>query len=77
MYERSRKMLIFLVVIFLAFQIALGVITAMLNRSASGGKLQSYIEELSTSDSPDEYQRSMSSLAPICAFTTFRTLKSI
>jgi hypothetical protein len=44
MYERSRKMLVFLVVIFLTLQIAHAVTTAINSWSAlrSGGKLPLY-----------------------------------
>jgi hypothetical protein len=53
MYERSRKMLFFLVVIFLTLQSACGVIDAILSWSAFrfGGKLLSYVKDLSTSGS--------------------------
>ena len=42
MYERSKKILIFLVVIFLAIEIAIGVITTIISISGdiSGGKLR-------------------------------------
>ncbi|KAG1737903.1 uncharacterized protein EDB91DRAFT_474416 [Suillus paluster] len=39
MYRRSRKMLIFLIVIFMAVMIAWGVMTAMVNRHTSGEDL--------------------------------------
>lgn len=44
MYQHSRKMLIFLVVIFLAIQIAGLVIAAVQVAYVSGGKLQSWIK---------------------------------
>jgi hypothetical protein len=41
MYQRSRKILVFLVVIFFAIQIITGVTGALQNRYISEGKLES------------------------------------
>jgi predicted RND superfamily exporter protein len=40
MYQRSRKMLIFLVALFLALTIAGGVMSGITSRHTSGGKFQ-------------------------------------
>jgi hypothetical protein len=56
MYQQSRKMLVFLIVIFLAIQITCVVITAIQVRYTSAGKLQLWIQSLSESDSSDEFR---------------------
>jgi hypothetical protein len=46
MNQQSRKMLIFLVVVFLGVQITCGVITAFTDSRGTGGKLWSYMTEV-------------------------------
>src|ERR1700709_854783 len=47
MYRRSRKMLIFLIAIFLALTIASGVILAIMTSHASSGELQLRLKDFS------------------------------
>ena len=46
MYQRSRKMLVFLLVIFLATQIAACVMAGMQDMNVSAGKLRLHISDL-------------------------------
>ncbi|OJA16509.1 hypothetical protein AZE42_10052 [Rhizopogon vesiculosus] len=56
MYQRSRKILVFLVVIFLAIQIACVVLSGIHVRYTSAGELQLWIQNLSGSDSSGEFR---------------------
>jgi hypothetical protein len=74
MYQRSRKMLIFLVAIFLGITIACVGITATGTSHTIGGKLESWIKDISASDLLKKYQRSSFSLALINAIMTTREM---
>jgi uncharacterized MnhB-related membrane protein len=69
MYQGSRTMLIFLVIIFLAVNISCGVLTAIVLKNAVVGKfcLLTYETQLI-----DKHQRSWYSLACICAVMAMR-----
>jgi hypothetical protein len=67
-------MLIFLVAIFLGITIACVGITATGTSRTIGGKLQSWIKDISTSGLLKKYQRSSFSLAPINAIITMREM---
>jgi len=67
-------MLVLLIVTFLGVQVTCVVIVAIQGRHISGGKLWSYINDLSTSNSRHKYQRKSSSPAPINAVMTSRLL---
>ena len=74
MYQRSRKILIFLIAVFLAVQIPCVVLIVLMQNTGGhllGRKLQLRIKYLSASDWWDEYQMSSSSLAPMLVVTTW------
>ena len=75
MYQRSRSVLIFLIVTFLPIQIIRGVIGTLISfRYISGGKLPIYTQTLSASGLRYEYQRSMFSPALVSVVMNFRQL---
>jgi len=69
MYQRSRKILIFLGVIFLGIQITFTVIVIIVSRAISGGKLSVLSLLIEHLRLMNEYKRSISSPATMCVFT--------
>jgi hypothetical protein len=61
MYQQSRKILIFLLVIFLADMIAFGNLTGKISSDVSGGELWLWMKYSSTIGSRDEFQALRSS----------------
>jgi hypothetical protein len=74
MYQQSRKILVFLVVIYVALLAVTTFTLAIQNSHTSGGEFQLWLKDLSASGSRDVYQWSISSPAPICAVIAIREI---
>jgi hypothetical protein len=71
MYQRSRKILFFLVVMFSAVTISCGVLTGEMSSRVLGGKLEYVMKDLIHST---KYQRNSSSLALMSALSRLREI---
>jgi hypothetical protein len=74
MYQRSRKVLIFLVIVFLAIAIASTLIVAITTMQVSGGKLYIITHEIIKYMLIEKYQRNSFSPAPISAWFAMRAM---